>query len=817
MFKSQKEIYDKLNEKISPLSSDKIIFLSGKSGVGKSFVINSLKNSIQNRYSSPICYLNGDSVCQNRDYYCFKYALNNMTIKYEQRKKLTIIASKTVSDIPYCGTVSQEILSDIFDQFEIRQKQKNYFLNDDEQDIVYRLNYLFDKKDSLIICDNIQYFDAKSLELLYLLITSEEETFDFLKNCQFLFIYTESGENISPIIKKIIEEKVTVKYKISSIQFEEIEEVLNVFNCKIHLDNEIKKIIFKLADGHLEVIKQIILQMNDSVSNLDSMAKSSDAKEALDKLITDKLSSLGASGCQISQVLEYASLIGKTFSNSELSQIVELNKQEFYDAINKSNEMELINTQNYYSNFSHDIIQLLFKKKAGRNLNHYYSRMKECIKELYPADYKQRIEIAENLGDIHEAIKLASLYYIKRKYAFDPNKEENYIQIISLNSEIKDFLDDMHSAYVEFNNENYEHVISILNHIVYLIPIELSAEKDILKSIALTKSLNDDKRQEAINCLDNYNLESLNNEGDLYLRILLAKISAYSHMSQTEDAKRCEKEIIKYLEPKQYYDDTARTLIYILYRKANSMHECNYAEKYINKSVVYFAPLPGQKAPLNPIQYLMSLGNHAGILIECGKFDEAYIEIKKAQNLVRDNSIKFPRLHIIDNNYLLSVYLSDNSQKGQILEAYKKLLYLPQNADNIFIQSNYCALLAVNGEPQKACDMLEEIKSKLPLISEKFYESCIYNNLLVLKLYFKQYEEAEQLLNELKSYNKGILDEAYYQKKYEIFQKSIDSQLDIPIEKIDDFIFDFCSEYQESWNYWGRSFDYTALYYWSDI
>ena len=151
------------------------------------------------------------------------------------------------------------------------------------------------------------------------------------------------------------------------------------------------------------------------------------------------------------------------------------------------------------------------------------------------------------------------------------------------------------------------------------------------------------------------------------------------------------------------------------------MHECNYAEKYINKSVVYFAPLPGQKAPLNPIQYLMSLGNHAGILIECGKFDEAYIEIKKAQNLVRDNSIKFPRLHIIDNNYLLSVYLSDNSQKGQILEAYKKLLYLPQNADNIFIQSNYCALLAVNGEPQKACDMLEEIKSKLRKFRFNFF------------------------------------------------------------------------------------------------
>ncbi len=816
MFKSQKEVFDKLKNNISPLSSDKVIVLSGKPGVGKSFVINSLKDNIQNHYSTPICYLNGDSVCQERDYYCFKYALNDMTIKYATKKKMTAIASKVVNDVPYCGSVSKEILSDLFDHSEIEQQQKSYFLSNDEQEIVYRLNYLFDKRNSLIICDNIQYFDSKSLQLLYLLITSKESTFNFFSQCQFLLVYTESDGNMSPTIKKLFEEQATAKYKIGSIQFEEMEDVLNEFKCKIPLDNEIKKILFKLADGHLEVIRQIILQMNNSTDVFNLIPKSSDAKEVLNELITDKLRTLGASGNQISQLLEYASLIGKTFSNNELSQIVELNKQDFSDAIKKSNEMELINTKPQYSNFSHDIIQLLFRNRADKNLYYYYTRMKECIKELYPAEYKQRIEIENNLGDIHETIILISLYYIKREYTFDP-KEENYFQMLSLNSEIKDFLDDMHRAFEAYNNQNYQQAISILNSIDTFVPIELLAEKDILKSVSLTKLLNEDRRKEAITCLEEYNIDSLNNEGDLYLRVLLSRISAYSHMAKIEDAKKCEKQIFQYLEPKQYYDDNAATIINILRRKSNSMHECNYAEKHIKRSVMYFAPLSGQKAPLNPIQYLMSLGNHAGILIECGKFDEAYAEIEKARDLVRDNNIRFPRLQIIDNNYLLSLYLSDDSKKGQVLHAYEKLLNLSQNADNVFILANYCALLAVNGETKKAYSMLENAKSELSSNSEQFYECCICNNLLVLNLYFKKYEEAQQLLNELSIHSEGIIDEAYYQKKYEIFQYAIDSQIDIPIEKLDTFIYDFCREYQEAWNYWGRSFDYTALYYWSDM
>ena len=214
----------------------------------------------------------------------------------------------------------------------------------------------------------------------------------------------------------------------------------------------------------------------------------------------------------------------------------------------------------------------------------------------------------------------------------------------------------------------------------------------------------------------------------------------------------------------------------------------------------------------------MSLVNHAGILIECSHFAEALGEISKAQELVKSNiHIAFPRLHIVDNNYLIAIYLSDERSKANVLSAYKKIVDLNQNADNIFIISNYSALLAVNGYIEEAYQILLEKSSNLPQNREQFYELCINNNLLVLELFRQQFDSAQKRLDELSTHIDGIIDESYYRKKYQLFQQVINEQMCIPFEKIDTFLFDLCKNYQEAWKYWGRSFDYTSLYYWSDV
>lgn len=817
MFSNQEEIYKKLVNDVSAFTSEKVIMLLGKAGIGKSFVIEKLMQEISGKYSCPICYIKGDQFCQDRDYYCIKRALTQLITTYDKKKNLVDSIAKLGKAAPYIGELQEKIISDKLNQKEIDQKRRNFFLNEDEQNIVYRLNYLFDKRRSLIICDNIQFFDKKSLELLHLFFSTDESFFDFLAECQFIIIYTETSEKMDPILQNVFSSPETVKHKMNPINYEDMDTVLEEFGVKKKIHDKIKRILYKLSDGHLEVIKQIALQMNDQDQSFDLEIKEFQSEGILEKLIEDKLTNLGASGEQISQLLEYASLIGSTFSNYELERITELNKQEFINAIKRSNDMELIITQKNFSNFSHDIIQLLFRNRANTNIIVYYERMRACIKELYPSEYKRRIEIELQLGNIQNAAILIVLSCAKQNYEL-PDENSNYLQILSLNPAIKEFFDNIQLAFEKYTKNEYEKAIYILDSISEFLPIELLAERDILKSFSLTKLLNEKYRQQAISCLEEYSLENLNNEGDLYLRVLLTLISSYSHIAEIEKAKKCEKEIWNYLQPRLIYDDNASTIMNVLKRKANSMHECIYAEKYIRDSVKYFSPLPNQSAPLNPIQYLMSLANHAGILIECSYFPESLSEISKAQKLIKSNiHIAFPRLHIVDNNYLIAIYLSDDNSKAKVLSAYKKLVDLNQNADSIYIISNYSALLAVNGYIEEAYQILLEKSSNLPQNREQFYELCINNNLLVLELFRQQFDSAQKRLDELSTHIDGIIDESYYRKKYQLFQQVINEQMCIPFEKIDTFLFDLCKNYQEAWKYWGRSFDYTSLYYWSDV
>lgn len=818
MFSNQKKVYAELKKYIGVFSKTKIITLTGRSGIGKSYIIERFLEEIKDQYTCPICYIKGDQFCQNREYYCIKQALSQLIIGYNKAKDSKSIIADCVQDIPYIGTVSNKIISDKLNKQEIELKKKNYCLNEEELGIIYRLNYLFDKRSSLIVCDNLQYFDSKSLEFIYILITSKQYLDYFFDKTQLIFIYTEVDKKRSPILQHIYSANTNKIINMDSISYDDMEKILQKFGCHIELEEEIKKILFKLSDGHLEVIKHVASQINHTRYKLNESNNFNNGEELLEELINDKLIALGASGFQISELLEYASLIGKTFSNNELSTIVELNRKEFLDAIQNSDDMELISIHNNYSNFSHDIIQLLFRKRANSHQIYYYERMRKCIRELYPSEYARRIEIEQNLGELNKASILIALLCAKHNYNLS-FQDESYNQILSLFPDISTFLQDMHQAYEEYINENYEIAISILDTIDDFLPIELLAERDLLKSITLTKILNESLRQQSVQCIKGYTLKKLNNEGDVYLRIQLSLISSYVHISEIAKAKKCEKKISKYLQSRIRYDENALYIINVLRRKSNSMHECVYAEKYMQKSVQYFAPITGQNAPLDPIQYLMSLGNYAGILIECGRFKESLDEITKAQELITDNEqIVFPRTQIIDNNCLIGTYLMNNSVKAKVLDAYESLMDLSENADNIFIMSNYCALLSVNGKIDDAYNILEnQYKQFQSNNSEAFYKLCIINNLLVLKLFKKEFIDAQELLDDLISQIDGIIDESYYRKKFELFQKAIYDNLDISPEKIDTFLFEYCEHYQEAWAYWGRSFDYTALYYWSDM
>lgn len=57
MFNNQQEVYNKIIKDVRENNANKIIMLNGESGVGKSFILKKMMDTLQPSYSCPICYL----------------------------------------------------------------------------------------------------------------------------------------------------------------------------------------------------------------------------------------------------------------------------------------------------------------------------------------------------------------------------------------------------------------------------------------------------------------------------------------------------------------------------------------------------------------------------------------------------------------------------------------------------------------------------------------------------------------------------------------------------------------------------------------
>lgn len=101
MLTIQKNIIDELN---AEWNDSEIHIIYGKSGCGKSYLAQEIIAQFQAEQSKNIAfYLQGDSLCENREYYAFKECLSDKLDKYYKKidnKKLT---SNIIKEIPTAG------------------------------------------------------------------------------------------------------------------------------------------------------------------------------------------------------------------------------------------------------------------------------------------------------------------------------------------------------------------------------------------------------------------------------------------------------------------------------------------------------------------------------------------------------------------------------------------------------------------------------------------------------------------------------------------------------------------------------------------
>lgn len=812
--------------------SNTVFFISGKSGRGKTV---SVKQIIQKLEQSGylLMPLAGDSVLSETEYYPFHAALSEI-LPSNAEYGIKDILLNYGDCIPKVGKSITNILNFLSRRDSAQKNIRDLILNEKEQDIMCKVQFLAEQRDILFICENINYWDEKSLKFLYFILQYREKKYYFLSNSIFILLYTSDKPSKNDNLICAIKDSITKKNRIAfpELRYTEFKDTLHILGYERLLSEKEYELLFSLTNGHIRMLVELIRELNQNRLTLNSAEGK--PKEILAAILHQRLKDCGATGEQIKTTLEYASLLGLSFSSYELNEILQLKSSLFQQIIERSNKLRLIEKQSDKYNifqFAHDIIHEIFQHEISENGLEYYERIEICLKEIEPGQYIRRSQYAFKAGNINRSFILAVLNILKKIREDGFISEDDLLKYKQLFQKEKSFfmyyeyIISMKKGYDLYQQGDYKNALKMALQIEDIYPIEFIVEKEILCSYCYTKKIDSNYRYEGLERLKNYtSIENCNNERDLYERVLVRLVILEAHLGNISNARNIERKIICSLNNRISHDEQAQIRFYTLNRISNALYGCETAADKMKKSVEYFG-IDFEKGGLwrSTKQYYLSQVNYAGILCLNGKFKESYRRNKKILALCQQfPDYPFPRTNIFLNNYLISGYLAHQLTVEECIHTFKQLVdSIAPCAERLFYIANYSIFLALSGDIREALlqlqreEQIQDIKDD----KEKIYNYRIAFNSSIYQFLLNNKEEAIKTLSALnhQMLSSDIQNDAIYAQKRVSQVIQYISNTDIPVtsEQWENILLQDSNEFQITpWNYYGKGYAFTTVFNW---
>lgn len=824
LFAQQQAIFDQAAAAIR--EGQRYILLSGPSGCGKTFLSNRLCIWITEEFhakpdAKSIRFL-GDNRCSRREYYPLLSGLKSLNEHYEITKAVKTGIAKTTSFSPLGGNFFEFVAEAILNRNGSANHKLNQVFSETEVDIILKLRNALRQNVRAIYIDNLHWWDVKSIEFLGLLFQNKDEFLPELDDTiMILNVTTDQTSQNGEQITAFLENLPLLRLAFTPFQYEEYCRALNEIGLITpEFDPKILKLLFAISEGHLEVtIKALALQIPFEEA-LDSDAFATQEGQYIRLLLERRLSTLGATGQQIDDVLKFGALLGLSFTFLELEYITKSRQAELRFIIKRANSVSLVESSQTDCQFSHEIIREFFRQKAlEQREGFYYDRLVQCYQALYPTEYSLRIHYLLHIGNVAEIEKLYCLDQIQQLESgvASPNQE---LEIL-LSAENQEYLDAMSQAWMAYKTADYVYVRNQLRQIEDVYPIELLAERDYLAAITLTRNLVKEECDCACQLLSAYEARRRQfQEPQVWSKVMLLLFATFLHAGRREDCRRVQSMLYSFYAETAPICEAYRRDLNVLRRKSIAIYELDISLSHLQKSVRYFQPCHAGELPEYPREYFMSLVNYNANLLCLGRFSEAYESILEAIKLVQAlPDIAFPRTETMYNNFLLSCYFVGQLQHYEIIPLYQSLLQnLPDMADKTIIQTNLSIFYIQTGDLESAEQLLREMREGL-LESMTYEPSCLYHieaNLVALYLYKGDWALAESHLESLSMLIPNVDRSSYYVKKHTVLEQIIRERIMFPDDP-ESVVLKVCPTFQtDAWNYFGRLFAYNTLEYWSE-
>ncbi|MRN52655.1 DEAD/DEAH box helicase family protein [Paenibacillus monticola] len=785
-FSNQQQIIDRIINGIE--ENKKLFMISGPSGSGKSYITEQIQKVWSNGRDNNSLVLAGEDYLADAELHPFNKCFSgNEQLKknfWVNKSKKTL--SKLPADVPWIGSFLESFVFDLLHMGESQIESYNSSLTKEQLDMVFKLRYILFKGNFLICIDNLHWWDKSSLDLLFELLEGRKSNMGFLSNVVFIINITTNQTTVDEKrVERIKKNFNFSNYNAEVISKEEYGNVLTYLGLTKQLDNKLVELLYSATNGHLLVTQDIIKYINDNEFTDQDEYSSFLKNTSLSILIEERLKNYGAKGEIVTEVLKYASIIGRSFTFLELESLTKKSKFEIKDIIGKANDLSLVETGDERAQFIHEIVRELFYSKLCDNKSFYYNAAAEALKIVAPAKYLTRANFLLQAGLIKEGSVLYIIEYL-RKLRLKEIVDIEYTRSLMLYAkELPDdrYINIMKISYNLYHSQEYEKCIAELDTIENMYPQLLLAERDYLMSICLSKQIESRSRHKAVNCLELYsNFDQLEQEGEIWSRIMSALMVAYVHIDDSINAEKTNKALFMYLGNRAAYDVEAQDKINILRRKSAAVCSTTTALRFTKRSVEYFEPQEGSNIPLSPFEYYMALNNFAANAIVCGQFIIAFESMIKVFNLVKFFSeMEFPRKEIIMNNYIISGFLSGCLTVEQGIQAYNQVFEQInfKHSDHVLLRMNQASLYASNYDVHTArailYSLVEELENKENV--EIYYQYCVESNLMVVEYLCKNKDKALELWNKLTVLQPIIGDKVFYVKRNNMIKKIFDQEI----------------------------------------
>jgi len=817
-------LIDRLSEGLS--SGDGIQLIIGPPGVGKS----SLAEEIGGRWESAggvALVAMGDSGRGDSPYYPFNYALGGMASRWKSVAPVAYGAGRVAEAlIGTRGTITStvEALAELPGK---RRQRRSKFLGESAQQALHNLERRAKKKPTLLIADNLHWWDRGSLDLLRVLLSAEMlETFPFIERIRVLAV--ETVATYQQVLNPSAHDAVLAAGRTRRVELqrpprERFREVLLALGAPETLDRGVADEIYTLSGGHLLLARRAAQFV--ASRDVTSLFSDADPDEFQRVLLTERIYALGNLGRETVQLLQVASALGLTFRQDEILCAYGGDESDTRRLLRSCREEQVLAFDDQTYRFVHDVLRQFFGRAAGMDPVSVHERLMSCMRVLQPASYAARCAnalSAERPRDAGVFAVQAALQCEREGIDWRGALTESVRRAL-MDAGFAQTLELLMAGWEALVQYRFVECQRLLSQLPHGLPESLIAEADYVRGMCLMSTRSEDDRERGRGLLRAW-AGFEDKEPELGLRLMRQLLYGLAMLRDKTEARGLEHRIRVTLESRVAFDPSAIDDLYILDRCSGALDTPDLALVRTREAMRHFAPSPGDIVTRRPVEYYRCLVNFGANLI-CNAEYQAAVDVydRLAALIAEYGDGVFPRTDYPYSNGLLAQYRHGLVPAAQAALNQREIIVASGTEADPFYPHNALAVyLTLAGEFNEALVIFDELARRLDSSRRDPEPSMRYlvgSNRVVARSLAGVTDDAVgewRALTPLLA-NNAYTTAPYLERRHELMAEVLASANAMSPEQFDRYVVTrYPDEFGPLWDNYGRGFRMPEVEFWRE-